>query len=402
MGRGKKGYQVPLQTEANLIKKFPPYLFARLNAEKLAARHKGEDVIDFGMGNPDNSTPQPIVDKLIEVVRDKKSHRYSTSKGIPAFLKAVSRWYDRKYGVSINPYTEAVSVIGSKEGLAHLGLAVINRGDKVLTPTPTYPIHHYSVIIAGGTLVPISILEGPEVFLKNLAKTFAKSRPKPKMLIINFPHNPTTVSVEAEFFKEIVKWAKKNQVFVVHDLAYADIVFDGYKSPSFLATPGAKDIGVEVFTLSKSYNMAGWRIGFAAGNAKAIASLAKIKSYMDYGIFTPIQVAAITALDSPEENLRKLAAIYQERRDTMADGMNKMGWPVEKPRAAMYLWAKIPQRYAKMKSLDFSMMLLKEAAVAISPGSGFGALGEGYVRMALVENKDRIRQALRNMKKLFS
>jgi len=393
---------VPLQTEANLIKKFPPYLFARLNAEKLAARHKGEDVIDFSMGNPDNPTPQPIVDKLIEVVRDKKSHRYSTSKGIPAFLKAVSRWYDRKYGVSINPYTEAVSAIGSKEGLAHLGLAVINRGDKVLTPTPTYPIHHYSVIIAGGSLVTISILDGPEAFLRNLSKAYSKARPKPKILIINFPHNPTTVCVEAEFFKEIVKWAKKNNVLVVHDLAYADIVFDGYKSPSFLATPGAKDIGVESFTLSKSYNMAGWRVGFIAGNPKVIASLAKIKSYMDYGIFTPIQVAAITALDSPEENLRKLAAVYQERRDIMADGMNKMGWPVDKPKAAMYLWAKIPQRYAKMNSLDFSMMLLKEAAVSISPGSGFGSEGEGYVRIALVENKDRIRQALRNIKKLFS
>ena len=393
---------MPLQTEANLIKKFPPYLFARLNAEKLAARHKGEDVIDFSMGNPDNPTPQPIVDKLIEVVRDKKSHRYSTSKGIPAFLKAVSRWYDRKYGVSINPYTEAVSAIGSKEGLAHLGLAVINRGDKVITPTPTYPIHHYSVIIAGGTLVPISILDGPEAFLRNLSKAFSKARPKPKLLIINFPHNPTTVCVEPEFFKEIVKWAKKNNVLVVHDLAYADIVFDGYKSPSFLATPGAKDIGVESFTLSKSYNMAGWRVGFIAGNPKVIASLAKIKSYMDYGIFTPIQVAAITALDSPEENLRKLAAIYQERRDIMADGMNRMGWPVDKPKAAMYLWAKIPQRYLKMNSLDFSMMLLKEAAVSISPGSGFGAMGEGYVRIALVENKDRIRQALRNIKKLFT
>ncbi len=392
---------MPIQTESNLIKKFPPYLFARLNAEKLAARHKGGDVIDFGMGNPDNPTPQPVVDKLIEVVRDKKSHRYSTSKGIPAFLKAVSRWYERKYDVSIDAKTEAVSVIGSKEGLAHLGLAVINRGDKVLTPTPTYPIHHYSVIIAGGTLVPISILEGPEAFLRNLSKAFAKARPKPKMLIINFPHNPTTVCVEAEFFKEIVKWAKKNQVLVVHDLAYADIVFDGYKSPSFLATKGAKDVGVEMFTLSKSYNMAGWRVGFAAGNPKIIGSLAKIKSYMDYGIFTPIQVAAITALDSPDENLRKLAAVYQERRNIMADGMNAMGWPVEKPRAAMYLWAKIPQRYAKMSSMDFAMMLLKEAAVAISPGSGFGAMGEGYVRMALVENKDRIRQALRNIKKLF-
>jgi len=392
---------MPIQTGSKLISKFPPYLFARLNAEKLAARQKGEDVIDFTMGNPDNPTPRPIVDKLIEVVQDKKSHRYSTSKGIPAFLKAVSRWYDRKYSVPIDPKTEAVSVIGSKEGLAHLGLAVIDRGDKVLVPSPTYPIHHYSVIIAGGTLVTIPILDGPEAFLRNLTKTFAKSSRKPKMLIINFPHNPTTMCVEPEFFKDIVKWAKKNQVFVVHDLAYADIVFDGYKSPSFLATPGAKDIGVEMFTLSKSYNMAGWRVGFCAGNAKVIASLAKIKSYMDYGIFTPIQVAAITALDSPEENLRKLAAVYQERRDVMADGMNKMGWAVEKPKAAMYLWAKIPAKYAKMTSMDFAMMLLKEAAVGVSPGSGFGKLGEGYVRMALVENTNRIRQALRNMKKLF-
>lgn len=389
------------QTESDLIKKFPPYLFARLNAQKLEARHKGMDVIDFGMGNPDNPTPQPIVDKLIEVVRDKKAHRYSTSKGIPAFLKAVSRWYERKYGVSINPQSEAVSVIGSKEGLAHLGLALYNRGDRILVPNPTYPIHHYSVIIAGGKLVSVPIIDGSEAFFRNLEKAYAKSRPKPKVLIINFPHNPTTVSVEQEYFKDIVKWAKKNQVTVVHDLAYADIVFDGYKSPSFLSVKGAKDVGIEAFTMSKSYNMAGWRIGFAAGNPKIIASLAKIKSYMDYGIFTPIQVAAITALDSPEEGLRKLAAVYQERRDIMADGMNKMGWAVEKPRASMYLWAKIPQKFGKMASLDFAMMLLKEAAVAVSPGSGFGSLGEGYVRIALVENKDRTRQALRNIKKLF-
>jgi alanine-synthesizing transaminase len=393
---------VPIQTQANLIKKFPPYLFAILNAEKLAARKKGVDVIDFGMGNPDSPTPAPIVNKLIEVIQDKKSHRYSTSKGIPPFLKAVSRWYERKYGVLIDPKTEAVSVIGSKEGLAHLGLAVINHGDKVLVPNPTYPIHHYTVLIAGGTLVSVPILPNPETFMRNLEKAYAKSRPKPKILIINFPHNPTTLCVEQEFFKDIVKWAKKNQVMVVHDLAYADIVFDGYKSPSFLATKGAKDIGVEIFTLSKSYNMAGWRVGFAAGNPKVIASLAKIKSYMDYGIFTPIQVAAITALDSPEENLRRLSAVYEERRNIMVDGMNKMGWPIEKPRAAMYLWAKIPDRYAKMNAIDFAIKLLKEAEVAVSPGTGFGSLGEGYVRMALVENKDRIRQALRNMKKLFS
>ncbi len=390
------------QTESKLIHNFPPYLFARLNAEKQAARRKGIDVIDFGMGNPDGATPPPVVDKLIEVVRDKKSHRYSTSKGIPAFLRAVSRWYERKYGVSIDPQTEAVSVIGSKEGLAHLGLAVINHGDGVLVPTPTYPIHHYSVVIAGGKLLTVPVLEGPEAFLRGLYKAFSKSRPKPKMLILNFPHNPTTVCVEPGFFKDVVAWAKKHQVIVVHDLAYADIVFDGYRSPSFLAAKGAKDVGVEFFTLSKSYNMAGWRVGFAAGNPKIIASLAKIKSYMDYGIFTPIQVAAITALDGPEENLRRLAAVYEERRNIMADGMNKMGWPVERPKAAMYLWAKIPPRFAKMTSIDFSMMLLKEAETAVSPGSGFGSLGEGYVRIALVENKDRIRQALRNMKKLFN
>ena len=393
---------MPFQTESNLIKQFPPYLFARLNAEKLAARQKGVDVIDFGMGNPDNPTPQPIVDKLIEVIRDKKSHRYSTSKGIPAFLKAVSRWYDRKYGVSIDPKSEAVSVIGSKEGLAHLGLAIFNRGDKVLVPNPTYPIHHYSVIIAGGKIVSVPIIQGPEVFFKELQKAYAKSSPKPKVLIINFPHNPTTVSVDQEFFKEIVKWSKKTKVTVVHDLAYADIVFDGYRSPSFLSVKGAKDVGVEAFTLSKSYNMAGWRVGFIAGNPKIIASLAKIKSYMDYGIFTPIQVAAITALDSPEDGLRKLAATYQERRDIMADGMNHMGWPVEKPKASMYLWAKIPAKYQKMSSVDFAILLLKEAGVAVSPGTGFGSLGEGYVRIALVENKDRSRQALRNMKKLFA
>ncbi len=391
-----------IQTEAKLIKKFPPYLFARLNAEKLAARQKGVDVIDFGMGNPDGATPEPVVRKLIEVIQDKKAHRYSTSKGIPAFLRAVSRWYERKYGVSVDPRTEAVSVIGSKEGLAHLGLAVINRGDKVLVPNPTYPIHQYSVVIAGGTLVTVPILPTPEAFMRNLEKTFSKARLKPKILIINFPHNPTTLCVEPEFFRDIVKWAKKNQVMVIHDLAYADITFDGYKSPSFLATKGAKDVGIEIFTLSKSYNMAGWRIGFAAGNPKVIASLAKIKSYMDYGIFTPIQVAAITALDSPEENLRRLAAVYEERRNIMVEGMNKMGWPIEKPRAAMYLWAKIPERYAQMNALDFSIKLLTEAEVAVSPGTGFGTLGEGYVRMALVENKDRIRQALRNMKKLFT
>jgi alanine-synthesizing transaminase len=391
----------PIQTQSDLIKQFPPYIFATLNAERLAARQKGIDVIDFTMGNPDSPTPQPIVEKLVEVLRDKKSHRYSSSKGIPAFLKGVSRWYERKYGVSVDPKNEVVSVIGSKEGLAHLGLAVLNRGDKVLVPNPAYPIHFYGVIIAGGKLIQIPVLDGPEAFFNGIVKATAKSRPRPKMLIMNFPQNPTTVSVEKPFFVEVVKWAKKNQVMVVHDLAYADIVFDGYQSPSFLSVPGAKDVGIEVFTFSKSFNMAGWRVGFAAGNPKVIASLTRIKSYMDYGIFLPIQVAAITALDTPDNELFRLAQLYQERRNVMAEGMNQMGWPIVKPRASMYLWAKIPPKYEKMKSVDFAMMLLKEAETAVSPGTGFGSLGEGYVRIALVENKNRIRQALRNMKKLF-
>jgi alanine-synthesizing transaminase len=390
-----------IQTESKLIKGFPPYIFARLNAERHAARQRGVDVIDFTMGNPDMPTPQPIVNKLVEVVRDRKTHRYSSSKGIPAFLKAVSRWYERRYQVTVDPKTEVVSVIGSKEGIAHLGLAVLNRGDRVLVPNPTYPIHHYSVIIAGGKLVTVPILEGLENFLRNLDAAFRRSRPRPRVVILNFPHNPTTISVEPEFFREIVKWARRNQVLVVHDLAYADITYDGYEAPSFLSVKGAKDVGVEVFTMSKSYNMAGWRIGFAAGNPKVIASLARIKSYMDYGIFTPIQVAAITALDSPFEDVRARALVYQERRDILCEGLNRMGWPVEKPRAAMYLWTAIPPRFRDMSAMDFSMLLLKKAAVAVSPGTGFGDLGEGYIRIAMVENKDRIRQALRNIRTLF-
>jgi alanine-synthesizing transaminase len=390
-----------MQTQSRMIRNFPPYIFARLKAEMSAARQRGVDVIDFTMGNPDMPTPQPIVNKLVEVVRDRKTHRYSTSRGIPAFLKAVSRWYERRYQVSVDPNKEVVSVIGSKEGLAHLGIAVLNPGDKVLVPNPTYPIHHYSIIIAGGRFISIPILQGLDKFMQRMDAAVRKARPRPKMAILNFPHNPTTVSVDAAFFQEIVRWARKNRVMIVHDLAYADITFDGYEAPSFLSAKGAKEVGVEVFTMSKSYNMAGWRIGFAAGNQEVIQSLARIKSYMDYGIFTPIQVAAITALDSPQEEVRHRARVYEERRNIMADGMNRMGWPVDKPRAAMYLWAAIPSRFSSMNSMDFSMMLLKKAGVAVSPGTGFGDLGEGYVRIALVENKDRIRQALRNMKKLF-
>lgn len=389
------------QTESKLIKKFPPYVFAKINAAKLAARQKGIDVIDLGMGNPDGGTPIPVVNKLIEVIQGKKSHGYSASKGIFSFLKAISRWYERKYQVQIDPKTEAVSVIGSKEGLAHLGLAIWNPGDQVLAPDPTYPIHHYSVVIANGKLISVSLGESPEKFLVNLYRISSKPGVNPKALIINFPHNPTTLCAEQNFFKDIVTWAKKRQVLVIHDFAYADITFDGFKAPSFLATPGAKDIGIEFFTLSKSYNMAGWRVGFAAGNAKVIASLAKLKSYMDYGIFTPIQVAAIAALDRPEVELTERAKIYEERRDIFYKGLMNINWPVPKPKGSMYIWAPIPSKYEKMSAVDFSMLLLEKSAVAVSPGTGFGKLGEGYIRFALVENKSRIRQALRNLKKIF-
>ncbi len=393
---------MPMQTESKLIKSFPPYVFAKVNYEMMAARRRGVDVVYFGMGNPDGPTPQAVRDKMIEVMANKKTHGYSTSKGIPGLHKAIAKWYERRYYVPIDPATESVVTIGSKEGLSHLGLAILNRGDKVMAPNPTYPIHHYGVIIAGGQLVPIPLETDPDKFIKFLEKTWKTSRPKPKVLILNFPHNPTTATVEPGFFEAVVDWAKRRQVVVVHDLAYADIVFDGYKAPSFLAVKGAKDVGVEFFTLSKSYNMAGWRIGFCVGNPKIVASLARIKSYLDYGIFTPMQVAAITALNSPESEVVARTKIYEERIHLMVDGLNKMGWPVTMPKATMYIWAPIPPKFKKMSSLDFSMMLLKEAAVAVSPGTGFGTAGEGFVRFALVENKDRIRQSIRNMKKVIA
>jgi alanine-synthesizing transaminase len=391
-----------LQTESKLIKSFPPYVFGQVNSAMMAERRRGVDVIYFGMGNPDGPTPQSVRDKMIEVLANKKTHGYSTSKGIPGLHKAIAKWYERRYYVPIDPATESVVTIGSKEGLAHLGLATLNHGDRVMTPNPTYPIHHYGVIIAGAVPVMLPLITDPDKFIKALETTWSKSRPKPKMLIISFPHNPTTACVEPGFFEAVVDWAKRRHVIVVHDLAYADIVFDGYKAPSFLAVKGAKDIGVEFFTLSKSYNMAGWRVGFCVGNPKIVASLTRLKSYMDYGIFTPMQVAAIAALNGPDHEVQARAKVYGERIHLMVDGLNKMGWPVEMPKATMYLWAPIPPKYKKMSSVDFSMSLLKETAVAVSPGTGFGTAGEGFVRMALVENKDRIRQALRNMKKFLA
>jgi alanine-synthesizing transaminase len=390
-----------LQTQSKLIQSFPPYVFGRVNAEVAAARRRGEDVIYFGMGNPDGPTPQAVRDKLVEVMANKKTHGYSTSKGIPGLHKAIAKWYERRFGVSVDPATESVVTIGSKEGLAHLGLSVLNRGDHVITPNPTYPIHHYGVIIAGGRLLNIPLVTDPDRFLKTVEGAWKKSRPKPKMMILNFPHNPTTACVGPGFFEAVVDWAKRRQVLVVHDLAYADLAFGGYQAPSFLAVKGAKDVGVEFFTLSKSYNMAGWRVGFCVGNPQVVASLAKLKSYMDYGVFTPMQVAAIAALNSPDAEVRARSRVYEERIRLMVDGLNAMGWPVEMPQATMYVWAPIPPRFKKMSALDFSMMLLRETAVAVSPGTGFGSAGEGFVRFALVENKDRTRQAIRNMREFF-
>jgi len=387
--------------KAERLKRLPPYLFQEIDRLKAELMANGVDVINLGVGDPDLPTPKHIIERLKTAAEDPSTHQYPAYSGMNDFRVSVARWYGSRFGVELDPLKEVLTLIGSKEGIAHLGLAVLNRGDSVLVPNTTYPIHHYSVIIAGGKLVTVPILEGLENFLRNLDSAFRKTRPRPKVVILNFPHNPTTISVDPEFFRDVVKWAKKNQVLVVHDLAYADITYDGYEAPSFLSVKGAKDVGIEVFTMSKSYNMAGWRIGFAAGNPKVIASLARIKSYMDYGIFTPIQVAAITALDSPFEDVRRRALVYQERRDILCEGLNRMGWPVEKPRAAMYLWTSLPPRFRDMSSMDFSMMLLKKAGVAVSPGTGFGDLGEGYIRIAMVENKDRIRQALRNIRTLF-
>lgn len=385
--------------ESRLVRRFPPYVFARVNAEKLEARRQGLDVVDLGMGNPDGMPSPHIIEKLKEVLKDRKAHGYSASKGIPAFLKAVSRWYERRFGVLLDPAREIIAAIGSKEGLSHLGLALFDRGDKVLAPDPTYPIHHSTVLIAGGTLQRFPLMNNEEKFMKNLDRAYRSGRKKPKALILSFPHNPTTTCMSREFFREIVAWAGKRGVWVIHDFAYADIAFDGYEPPSFLSVEGAKEIGVEFFSLSKSYDMAGWRVGFAAGNAKIIEALAKLKSYMDYGIFTPVQVAAIAALDSPPEIARERALRYQERRDVLVEGLNRMGWKVDKPKATMYVWAPLPDKFKHISALDFSVRLLRECAVAVSPGSGFGPRGEGFVRFALVENKDRIRQALRAIRK---
>jgi alanine-synthesizing transaminase len=382
------------------IKRLPPYVFASVNALKQEARRKGEDIIDFGMGNPDQPTPKHIVDKAVEAIKNPRNHRYSASRGITKLRTAIADWYRRNFQVEIDPETEAIVTIGSKEGIAHLALATLGPGDAVLCPSPTYPIHTYSVIIAGAEVRSVPLREDND-FFEDLTAAYRNALPRPKMLIVNFPHNPTTRVVDAGFFKKLVDFAAEHHLIVVHDLAYADLVFDGYKAPSFLQVPGAKAIGVEFFTLSKSYNMPGWRVGFCVGNREIIKALTQIKSYLDYGIFQPLQIASIIALNGPQDCVREAVRMYRSRRNTLVDGLNRIGWKVEKPLATMFVWARIPEPFREMGSLEFTKMLLNEAKVAVSPGIGFGEYGDDHVRFALVENEHRTRQAIQGIKKVL-
>jgi alanine-synthesizing transaminase len=383
--------------EFHRISRLPPYVFNIVNELKAKARAAGEDIIDFGMGNPDQPTPQHIVDKLIEAVQRPDTHRYSVSKGIPRLRKAICNWYKTRFDVDLDPETEAIVTIGSKEGLAHLALATLGPGDVVLVPNPAYPIHPYGVVIAGADLRHVPMIPGGD-FFEELQKAIVDSWPKPKMLILNFPGNPTTQCVELDFFEKIIAVAKEHNIWVVQDIAYADIVFDGYKTPSILQVKGAKDIAVEFFSMSKSYNMPGWRVGFMCGNKELVSALARIKSYLDYGTFAPIQIAAIAALEGPQECVAEIAEMYRKRRDVLCEGLNAAGWPVEKPKATMFVWAKIPEAYQAMGSLEFSKKLLSEAKVAVAPGVGFGKYGDDHVRFGLIENEHRTRQAVRGIR----
>ncbi len=382
------------------IKRLPPYVFNITGELKMAARRRGEDIIDMSMGNPDQPTPQHITDKLVEATLRENTHGYSISKGIPRLRKAICDWYRRRYDVEFDPESEAIVTIGSKEGLAHLMLATLDRGDTVLVPNPSYPIHIYGAIIAGADIRSVRMT--PDVdFFDELQRAIKECTPKPKMMILGFPSNPTARCVELEFFERVVALAKQHDILVVHDLAYADIVFDGWKAPSIMQVPGARDVAVEFFTMSKSYNMAGWRVGYMVGNKELVSALARIKSYHDYGTFTPIQVASIIALDGDQSCVEEIRTTYQNRRDVLARGLHEAGWMVEVPKASMYIWAKIPEAYAAMGSLEFAKKLLAEAKVAVSPGVGFGEYGDDHVRFALIENEERTRQAIRGIKDMF-
>ncbi|MDD5579677.1 MAG: alanine transaminase [Methylobacter sp.] len=382
------------------ISRLPPYVFNIVNELKAKARAAGEDIIDFGMGNPDQPTPLHIVNKMLEATKREDTHRYSVSKGIPRLRKAICNWYKKRFNVDLDPETEAIVTIGSKEGLAHLALATLGPGDIVLVPNPAYPIHPYGVVIAGADVRHVPLVPGVD-FFDELHKAIIESWPKPKMLILNFPGNPTCQCVELDFFEKIVAVAKEHKIWVVQDIAYADLVFDGYKAPSILQLEGAKDIAVEFFSLSKSYNMPGWRVGFMCGNKELVAALARIKSYLDYGTFTPIQIAAITALEGPQDCVAEIADMYRKRRDVLCDGLTAAGWPVKKPKATMFVWAPIPAAYKVMGSLEFSKKLLAEAKVAVSPGIGFGQYGDDHVRFGLIENEHRTRQAIRGIRNMM-
>lgn len=388
--------------EANFprIERLPPYVFNIVNELKAAARARGEDIIDFGMGNPERPTPTHIVDKLVEVARRPDAHRYSASKGIPRLRRAICNWYAERYQVELDPETEAIVTIGSKEGLAHLALATVGQGDVVLVPNPSYPIHPYGMVIAGADIRHVKMMPGVDFFAE-LTKAIEESWPKPKMLVMSFPANPTGQCVDLEFFERVVAVAREHGIWVVQDLAYADICFDGYQAPSILQVPGAMENCVEFFSLSKSYNMPGWRVGFMVGNPELVGALARIKSYLDYGMFTPIQVAAIAALEGPQECVSEIRETYRVRRDLLCDGLNAAGWPVLKPKATMFVWARIPDAYQHLGSLEFSKLLLEQAKVAVSPGVGFGQYGDDHVRFALIENEHRTRQALRGIRRML-
>ena len=385
------------------IQRLPPYVFNIVGDLKKAARARGEDIIDFGMGNPDQPTPQHIVDKLVEAALRKghrHTHRYSVSKGIPRLRRAMSAWYKKRYAVELDPDSEVIANIGSKEGLAHLAMATLGQGDVVLVPNPAYPIHPYGVVLAGADVRHVRLTPGVD-FFEELQRAIKETWPAPKMLILNFPGNPTTQCVELDFFEKCVAICREHEMWLVHDLAYADIAFDGYKAPSVLQVPGAKDLAVEFFTLSKSYNMPGWRVGFMCGNPTLVGALARIKSYLDYGMFTPIQVAAITALEGPQQCVADICEMYKSRRDVLCEGLHAAGWHVEKPKATMFVWAEIPEHFKALGSIEFSKRLLNDAGVAVSPGIGFGQYGDTHVRFALIENEHRTRQAIRGIKKML-
>ena len=389
-----------MNEEFTRINRLPPYVFNIVNELKMGARHRGEDIIDFGMGNPDQPTPKHIVEKLVEASKREDTHGYSISKGIPRLRQAICNWYKSRYDVDLDPESEAIVTLGSKEGLAHLAMAVVDHGDAVLVPNPAYPIHPFGFVIAGADVRHIPI--GPDIdFFEELQKSIRDSWPKPKVLLINFPSNPTTECVDIDFFTKIIEIAREHKIWVVQDLAYADIVFDGYKAPSILQVSGAKDIAVEFFSMSKSYNMPGWRVGFMAGNPTLVNALSRIKSYLDYGTFTPIQIAAITALEDDQKCVEEICSMYCGRRDVLCDGLNSMGWNIDKPKGTMFVWAPIPEQYRSMGSLEFSKKVLIESKVAVSPGIGFGSYGDNFVRFALIENEHRTRQALRAIRSML-